>query len=109
MLVDAGEEVEFKIVTDVGNNFFNGIEVIFPVSFTDVTDIGSLPLGSLSVEGSSIDSTIEDFVIPRLDGIEFEGNSNFLMFWETGHSHSGGSSSSEFSFTSHHFFAITTA
>jgi len=54
MLVDGRPESEFEIITFVINDFFDGIEVIFPSRSTFVSDIGFSPLGSLFVEDFSV-------------------------------------------------------
>jgi len=81
MLIDGRPEGKFKIIIIVINDFFDFVEVIFPSRSTFVTNIGFLPLGSLDIEDLSISSTYEHFVIPRSNGVESEGDFDFVMIW----------------------------
>jgi len=64
------------------NNDINIIEVITPTDSTNRSNSGVTPLRSLGVDFGSVNCSIEGFVIPRSNSVEFECNMEFFMSWD---------------------------
>jgi hypothetical protein len=104
-LIDGGREVKLSRARFVSNNFVNREEVIIPRRSTHISNIGSSTLINvylIFIKSGSIKLSIEDFIIPRSDGIEFKFDIEEFMDWEIVELTEGGSTSSELTETSNH-------
>jgi hypothetical protein len=104
-LIDGGREVKLSRARFVSSNIVNREEVIIPRRSTHISNIGFSTLINVylfGIENTSIKGSIEPFIIPRSDGIEFKFDCEEFMSWEIIEISGSGNSRSELTKTSDH-------